>query len=295
MHQIVQRGVAKVILTVRDGVQIPAATQEILKVGQFDRLDLQQLSLDETATLMSATLAGSVDSDAVRRLWKLTRGNLLYLLNIVEQEVADGRIVQEHGYWRWIGDPIMPPGLVDLIESRIGDLPMPVSDVIDVLAVAEPVELATLTRITDAAAVEEAETRGLITLEPAGSVIEVRVAHPLYGQVRSRRAPHSRLRRLRGLVATELAASSDHDDIAVVVRRATLSLDSDLTPDADLLVRAAYGASGWRTCPWRIDWRKRQSTLEPVRNSTLFGHTHCRGLGAATRRRLYSATSKPAS
>ena len=101
----------------------------------------------------------------------------------------------------------MPPGLVELIESRIGALPAPVSDVIDVLAVGEPIELAALTRITDAAAVEEAETRGLITLEPAGSGIEVRVAHPLYGRVRRRRAAHTRLRRLRGLVAAELAAS----------------------------------------------------------------------------------------
>jgi DNA-binding CsgD family transcriptional regulator len=50
------------------------------------------------------------------------------------------------------------------------------------------------------------------------------------------------LRRLRGLVATELAASDDRDDVRVVVRRATLSLDSDLAPDADLLVRAAEGA-----------------------------------------------------
>ena len=228
VHQIVQRGAAKVILTVRDGEPIPAAIQEIWKVGQFDRLDLQQLSLDETATLLSATLDGSVDSDAVQRLWKLTRGNVLYLRNIVEQEVADGRIVQEHGYWRWIGDPIMPPGLVELIESRIGDLPTPVSDVIDVLAVGEPIELAALTRITDAAAVEEAETRGLITLEPAGSGIEVRVAHPLYGQVRRRRAPPSRLRRLRGLVATELAASSDRDDIAS--RRAPCHVESRLRP-----------------------------------------------------------------
>src|SRR4029077_7189912 len=118
----------------------------------------------------------------------------------------------------------------------------PVSDVIDVLAVGEPIELAALTRITNAAAVEEAETRGLITLEPAGGGIEVRVAHPLYGQVRRRRAARTRLRRLRGLVATELAASSDRDDIRVVVRRATLSLDSDLTPDGDLLVSAAHGA-----------------------------------------------------
>ena len=242
VHQIVQRGAAKVILTVRDGVEIPAATQEIWKVGQFDRLDPKQLSLEESTTLLTAALGGSVDSDAAQRLWKLTRGNVLYLQNIVEQEVADGRIVHENGYWRWIGDPVMPPGLVELIESRIGALPTPASEVIDVLAVGEPIELTALTRITDAAAVEEAETRGLITLEPAGSGIEVRVAHPLYGEVRRRRAPRSRLRRLRGLVATELAAASDRDDIEVVVRRATLSLDSDLTPDADLLVRAAHGA-----------------------------------------------------
>ena len=242
LHQIVQTGAAKVILTVRDGSPIPTAIQEIWKLAQFDRLDLQPLSPDESTTLLAATLEGSVDSDAAQRLWKLTHGNVLYLRNIVEQEVADGRIVQENGCWRWIGDPIMPPGLVELIETRIGDLPTPVSDVIDVLAVGEPIEFAALTRITDAAAVEEAETRGLIALEPAGSGIEVRVAHPLYGQVRRRRAAHSRLRRLRGLIASELAASSDRDDIRVLVRRATLSLDSDVTPDADLLVRAAHGA-----------------------------------------------------
>jgi DNA-binding CsgD family transcriptional regulator len=242
VQQIVQRGAAKVILTVRNSEPIPRAIQEIWKLGEFDRLALHELSLDETETLLAATLEGPVDTDAAQRLWKLTRGNGLYLQNIVEQELADGRIVQEHGYWRWIGDPILPPGLTELIESRIGDLPTPVSDVIDVLAVGEPIELATLTRITDAAAVEEAETRGLITLEPAGGGVEVRVAHPLYGEVRRRRAAHCRLRRLCGLVATELAESSDRDDIKVVVRRATLSLDSDLAPDADLLVTAARGA-----------------------------------------------------
>jgi DNA-binding CsgD family transcriptional regulator len=242
VHQIVQSGAAKVVLTARDDEPIPAAIQEIWKAGQFDRLDLEQLSLSETTTLLSAALEGSVDADAAQRLWKLTRGNVLYLRNIVEQEFADGRIVQVDGYWRWIGDPVMPPGLVELVESRIGAVPTPVRDVIDVLAVGEPIELGTLTRITDAAAIEEAEIRGLITLEPAGAGIEVRVEHPLYGQVRRRRAPHSRLRRLRGLVATELAASKDRDDIRVVVRRAALTLDSDLPPDADLLASAAHGA-----------------------------------------------------
>ena len=242
VHQIVQRGAAKMILTVRDGEPVPAAVQEIWKGGRFDRLDLKPLSLDETSTLLSATLDGSVDPDAAQRLWNLTRGNVLYLRTIVDQEVADGRLVNQRGFWRWTGDPMMPPGLVELIESRIGALPTPVSDVVDALAVGEPIELSALRRITDPAAVEEAETRGLITLEPAVGGVEVRVAHPLYGEVRRRRAAATKLRRLRGLVAAELAAADDHDDIQVVVRRATLSLDSDLTPDPDLLVRAAQGA-----------------------------------------------------
>lgn len=242
VHQIVQRGAAKVILAVRDGEPIPPAVQEIWTTGRFARVDLGQLALAETTALLTAALDGPVDPDAAERLWNLTRGNMLYLRNIVEQEVADGRILQENGVWRWAGEPVMPPGLVALIESRIGALSASVGDVVDVLAVGEPIELASLTRITDAGAIEEAETRGLISLEPAGDGIEVRVTHPLYGEVRRRRAPHSRLRRLRGVVASELAGSTRDGDIRGVVRRATLTLDSDLTPHADLLVRAAYGA-----------------------------------------------------
>lgn len=242
LHQIVQRRAAKVVLTVRDGEPIPAGLQELWKDGQLDRLDLQPLSPGETATLLSSALGGSVDPQAARRLWKLTQGNALYLRNIVEQEVTDGRLTQQHGYWRWTGDPTVPPGLAELVESRIGSLPTPVGDVIDALAVGEPIELASLTRIANASAVEEAEARGLVMLDQVDGRAEVRLAHPIYGEVRRRRAPITRLRRLRGLVARELAASTDRDDLRIVVRRATLSLDSDLTPDGDLLIRAAQGA-----------------------------------------------------
>ena len=93
------------------------------------------------AELLAATLGGPVDPDAATRLWKLTRGNALYLRNIVEQEIADGRIQQQNGYWQWIGEPTMPRGLVELIESRFGALSQPVGEVIDALAVGEPLEM----------------------------------------------------------------------------------------------------------------------------------------------------------
>ena len=242
LHQIVQREAAKVVLTVREGESVPTEIYEIWRGGQLDRLDLQPLSASETAELMSAALGGPVDPDAAARLWKLTRGNALYLRNIVEQEIADGRIQLLNGYWQWIGEPIMPKGLVELIEARFGALSHSVGEVIDALAVGEPLEMTTLRPIADPDAIEEAHVRGLITVDKVDDGMEVRLAHPLYGEVRRSRSPETRLRRLRGLVATELASAAGSDDMRNVVRRATLSLDSDLTPDADLMLRAAGGA-----------------------------------------------------
>ncbi|MGV0851958.1 LuxR C-terminal-related transcriptional regulator [Mycolicibacterium phlei] len=242
VHQIAARGAATVILTVRDGEPIPDAVADIWTKTRFERVDLDPLTLDDTERLLAGALGGIVDHEAVQQLWKLTGGNALYLQNIVEREVADGRLVRQGRCWRWSGDLVVPPGLVGLIESRIGALPPPVADVIDLLAVGEPLQLAALRRIGDPDAIEDAETRGLITLEPAGSGVEVRLAHPLYGEVRRRRAPRSRLRRLRGVIATELGVSAAPDDIRMVVRRAALSLESDLPSDPGLLVRAAYGA-----------------------------------------------------
>ena len=242
LHQLVARRVAKVVLTLRNGESIPAAVAEIWNSGEFERLDLLPLSRDEAATLVSTTLGGPLEPETAHRLWKLTRGNALYLRNIVEQEVSGQRLSRQHGYWVWAGDPEVPPDLAELIESRFGTLPPAVGDVVDMLAVGEPLELASLKRITDPAAVEEADLRGLITLDDVDGGIEVRIAHPLYGEVRKRRTAPTRLRRLRALVATELAASDKRHDIGVVVRRATLSIDSDLEPDPDVFISGAMAA-----------------------------------------------------
>ena len=198
VHQIIQRRAAKVVLTLRDDELVPESTQEIWKMGRFDRLDVQPLSREETTALVAAALGGVLDPDAARRLWKLTRGNVLYLRNIVEQEVSSGRLALRNDCWTWSGAPVVPPNLVEMVESRIGALSPEVNDVLDALAVGEPLELVTLTRITQPAAVEEAERRGLITLDSVHGHVEARVAHPLYAKVRRKRAASTTLRRLRG-------------------------------------------------------------------------------------------------
>lgn len=240
LQQIVQRRAAKLLLTVRTGASLPAEVLAACDGGRFERLDLQPLSHDESTRLLTAALGGSLDAEAAQRLWRLTRGNVLYLRNIVEHEVTQGRLACRDGLWRWMGDPVMPPGLVELIETRIGALAPAVGEVVDVLAVAEPIQLDQLTAITDADSVAAAEARGLITIDTADR--EVRVAHPLYAEVRRNRLAGARLRRLRGLVAIALGERHDRDAMPVLVRRATLMLDSDLPVDPELLTRAAQGA-----------------------------------------------------
>ena len=92
LDQVVQRGVAKVLLTLRDDEPIPVAIQELWKLGEFERVDLEPLSPEETTALLSAALDGSVDPQTARSLWQLTQGNILYLRHIVEQAVADGHL-----------------------------------------------------------------------------------------------------------------------------------------------------------------------------------------------------------
>lgn len=240
VHQLVQRRAAKVVLTVRNDEPLSTALQDVLHAGSFDRIDLHPLSTRETTDLLSGVLGASVDPSAAQRIWQLSGGNALYLRTIVEREVADGRLAREHGVWWWTGNPSLPTDLIGVVEDRIGILPAAIADVLDVLAVAEPLDLPTLTHIAGSDAVEEAEVRNLITLESAAGRVQVRVAHPLYAEVRRHRAPATRLRRLRGTVAAELASADS--DVRVLVRRANLSVKSDLEPDVVLLEKAAHGA-----------------------------------------------------
>lgn len=242
LQQLVHRSLAKVVLTIRDDEPVPDELQEILRLAQFERLDLQPLSLSETTELINANLDGQIDAESARRFWRLSGGNALYLRNLVECELADCRLERDGDCWTWTRISTLPRGLTALVESRIGELSESVCDVIDILAIGEPLDLATVIAMTDPAAVEEADTRGLISLEYAGTRVEVRIAHPLYGEVRRDRAAPTRLRRLRGRVACALALADNRDDLHIVVRRAVLTLESNLNPDGDLFAQAAKGA-----------------------------------------------------
>ena len=240
VHQLVTRRLATVIVTIRSGESPPDAITALWKDLHLERLELQPLSLPEIARLLEHVLDGPVDSRSAQRLWRYTQGNSLYLRHLLENEVHAGRMTQRSGVWLWDGQPRLSPTLVELLESRLAQVPTTVRDVLDALAVAEPLDTDVLAAVTDPDALAEAESLGLASVNSGVRPAVVRLAHPLLGEVR--RAMESlRLRRLRGRIAGELArrASADPRDL---VRRATLTIESDLEPDPAFLLGAAAAA-----------------------------------------------------
>jgi DNA-binding CsgD family transcriptional regulator len=233
--QLVTRGAATVVTTIRSGEPCPDTIASLWKERHLQRLDLQPLSRPECDELLLTVLGDRVSADVSQRMWDLTSGNVLYVRQLVTQERRCANLTNRHGSWQWSGAIEITASLIDLVELQIGSGVEPVHEVLDLVAVAEPLELSCLIAIAAPEMIDAAERRGLITLTSSAGKDLVRAGHPLYGEVRLARAGQQRLRRLRGRVAAALAA----DPAVDAVRLGLLWLDSDLAADLAVLMRAA--------------------------------------------------------
>src|SRR5690242_3513001 len=233
VHQLLLQRVASVIATIRTGETAPDAVTALWKDGLVGRLDLQPLSRNESDTLLQTVLDGPVSTDCADRMWALSRGNVLFLHHLVEPERESGRLVRLDGEWRWQGASSVSPSLVELVEQQIGAVPDDIQEVVDLVAIAEPIDGGLLATLAEPVTIERAEQRGLIAAPSASDAVYV--GHPLYGEIRLSQCGPLRLKRLRGRVATAMARAEASDPL----RLGLLWMESDLAPDADILSRAA--------------------------------------------------------
>ncbi|MER7558779.1 LuxR C-terminal-related transcriptional regulator [Nocardioides sp. NPDC126508] len=233
VHRVVARRLAPVLITLRTGETAPDIVTSLWKDDHLPRLDLAPLDAEVSTRLIARVLGGPVDTASAHRLWTLTEGSPLFLRHLLAGEVSAGRFTAASGIWRWTSEPAISPELASLLEREIGDLAAGGRDVVDMVALAEPVAVPTLSALTSAEDLEEAENRGLVRTDG----VVARLAHPLYGEVRRAAMGTLRARRLRGQVAQTLDPEPDP------IPRAVLTLDSDLPPEPALFLRAAEAAT----------------------------------------------------
>lgn len=241
LHQLALDGSVRIVATVRSGETVPDAITSLWKDGYLQRLHLMPFTKDQCVTLIESALGGRVEGLSADLMWESSGGNALFVKHLVEGALEAGTLRQVRGVWQLRGRTAVTSELASLLDSRIDQLPDNVLHALRLLTFCEPLDLDTLSDIAGVDAVEDAENRGLVRVVEVHKGIEVSFNHPLFGEVIRRRLGMAGARRLRGEVVRALQGQPLRGP-ADRIRLAELTLDSDESPELDLLVSAARDA-----------------------------------------------------
>src|SRR6266851_2651000 len=225
------------IATVRTGEPVPDLVTSLWRDGRLERVDIGDLSRAHLDTLLHLALGGPIESGAGQEFWEVTRGNPLYVHELVLGALESGALVERSGVWH-LEDRLPATGrLLDLVEQRIGGLSAEARSVVELLALCQPLELGYLEAAAPAGVLESLERAGLVTIAVADW--EVRLAHPLHGRVVRAAMPRSRTRAILLAQADRLEAATPAPGPAAL-RIAVWRLDAGGRPDPAVLIRGAH-------------------------------------------------------
>jgi DNA-binding CsgD family transcriptional regulator len=230
---------AFVIATVRAGEPCPDAVVSLWKDGTAPRLELHHLTDENVRALVEAVLDDPVEEAALDWITEVSRGNALYVRELVRGAVEAGALVRTPGFWRLDGRITASPSLVDLIEQRMDGLSADHRRAVELLALGEPLALDEISALTSDETLIDAESHGLIAT--AGT--EVRLAHPLYGEAVRVTLPPLRARSLR-LQLVDVMEARDGFGPGDALRAARLRLDAGVALSPGLALDAARAANG---------------------------------------------------
>ncbi|HUA48187.1 MAG TPA: AAA family ATPase [Solirubrobacteraceae bacterium] len=188
---------AFVLATVRSGEPCPNAIVSLWKDAGAQRLELGPFDQRETDELVERVVGGPVEQRAQRWVWDSTGGNPLYVRELLLGALASGALIAVDGFWRLQVRPALSGSLTELISARLHGLDNRERRVLELLALGEPLRLQELIGLAGGEPVTSVEDRGLISVEGPPSDLEVRLAHPLYGEVLATTLPSLRGRELR--------------------------------------------------------------------------------------------------
>ena len=241
IHQLVAAGEATVVASAREGAEAPAPVTALWKDGLLERIDVHPLDTDAVVAVLETVLGGQVERAGAVRLATRCRGNALFLRELIEEAQRLQLIREQYGVWV-IGDPpARSARLAELVADRIGDLDDPAREVLELIALAEPVGLAMLERLASVEGVETLERRGLAALGIDGRRNEVRLAHPVHGDVVRSQLPELRRRRLQHALADDLEAHG-HRRRGDAMRLALLRMEAGDDASPEILTTAAWDA-----------------------------------------------------
>lgn len=242
VHHLVATGRVRLIAAVCSGEYQHRGVSRLWLERLAERFDLAEFGENEVHTMVRARLGGSVDAATLTRLHRLTRGNALYLCELVGHALTEGTFGCDEGVWRWSGQVTSGSRLADLVRLRLAELEPDEVELVTMVALAEPLE-ADLPVVAElSAAAESLNRRRIVVADGTGRRVALRLNYPLYSEVLVDSLPELTARRLRVRLAAAIERTGlrRHTDLPRAVR---LRLDAGQLPAPADLIEAAQRAA----------------------------------------------------
>ncbi|MER6434571.1 LuxR family transcriptional regulator [Streptomyces sp900105245] len=243
LRQLLDSDGIRLIATIRSGEPVGEAVQALTGGDRSYRIDLGAFDQRQTEEVLQAALSGPIGQRTVHTFWAASRGNALYLREMVQGAVAASTLSSDGEIWELAkGGLPSTPRLVELIGSRLAGAEAEDRELLELLALCEPLSLEDAATVVHPQSLTNLESTGLIQMRQDRRRTTVALAHPLYGE--ALRADMPALRR-RELILAQVKRTKAHgarrrEDS---LRLATWELAASGTADPQLLVRAAILAS----------------------------------------------------
>ena len=235
-------GAAFVVVTIRSDEPCPDAIVSLWKDAGARRLEIGSLDEPDTEELVERMVGGPVERAARRWVAQTSRGNPLYVRELVLGALADGSLQEVNELWRLSVRPAINASLRELITARMAGLDAGVQPALELLALGEPLRLSEMLDLAGTEPLAAAEARGLVSIDGASSGAGVRLAHPLYGEVIRAGLPSLRGRDVR-LRLVETVQKRDAPEQGDAVRVARWLIDCEETLHVELMLTAAREAN----------------------------------------------------
>ena len=196
VHQLAADGEALVLATARIPEPTPSAIVALWKDELCERIEVEPLTRLDVDRLLQEALGGAVDGTTAHRVWEATAGNVLFVRELVTAAVDDGTLVARDGVWTLAGPLGAPPRVRELLVERIADMAGDERTALEALALGEPLPFDVLCALVGPAVVERLEERALVEVGGDAAALEVRLGHPLFGDVVLDRLGGAKRRRL---------------------------------------------------------------------------------------------------
>jgi DNA-binding CsgD family transcriptional regulator len=182
VHQIAARASVPIVMTRRSSDALPAVLEELRTAGRIHRERLPALNREATKDLATRLAGAPTDMVGDARIWTITRGNPLFIRELIADGLERRHLIAADGVARWtVLDPATD--LRRTVAARLDTLDTAERDAFRMIALFEAAPATQLEAGEFARGFQSLDGRGLIRTELRGRRRVVVPSHPLFAEV----------------------------------------------------------------------------------------------------------------